>query len=115
MIVTTNNFTDDEIDKIINENVKKRMKTFLLRSVCKFGNVQKVHQFIEDKGMSQFDYDYGLYYACIDENVPIIDLMLACGATSEEPFPQEYIEYKQAQALKFTKLHSDLISMILKF
>ncbi len=83
-----------------------------LCSACKGGNIQIVN-LIMDKTMNIIPKKGVLSSAFLGKNINIIDLMLACGATSEEPFSQEYIEYKQAQVLKFTKLHSDLISMIL--
>lgn len=124
MIVTSNNFTNEEIDKMdemMNEKVEKRLTTLLFQTVCKFGDSQKVRQFIEDNKtlnapearLSQLDFNYGLCIACINGNNQLIDLMLAHGATTLDFLPIPYREYKQEQVLKSTKLHDSLVDFVL--
>lgn len=83
-----------------------------LRFACKGGNIHIVN-LIMDKAINVINKQGVLSAAIFGKNNEIIDLMLKYGVTGDDQLPQEYIEYKQTQALKYTKLHESLISMII--
>lgn len=62
------------------------------------------------------DWIYLIYSTCENGHPDIADLLVVYSYVSpiHKLLPKEYYEYKQAQVLKFTKIHEFLIDMILK-